>query len=1078
MTNAEILDDFRKFEREEFFVLRTPLLPFSEFERWGEGLEAPRSEGDRLEMALHEDRQCLRQRLRRWVEDPVVREAILVASPDLEESIPVWVDQPDGDRGRRIERALARYFTRMSTRATPFGLFAGNSMGRASDQTRLLLSGRTADRQHVRLDMDYLYALAKALSRDPLLRRNLILEPNSSLYRAAGRIRYVESRLEGRNRTHHLVAIVPTAHLESTLARAAEGATPDALAQPLVDEEISAEEASSFVDALVESQVLVSKLEPKVTGDEQLRDQSRVLREEMGAETLAENLDRIQDSLDQLNAVPPGDSIELYRQASDQLGRLPIKTDLPYLFHVDLTRASPVASLGGEVAAEIARGVDLLRRLRSRDPSTALRRFREAFLDRYETREVPLLLALDEEAGIGFDPADELQADSTPILHGLAFPETPSEGRGARDGRLARLLRQSGQGIPLTGIQLTEDDIGMLASRDPEPLPDAFAALATVAARSEAALDAGRFQVFVEYVAGPSGARLLGRFCHADPILRAAVEEHLRAEERLRPDSVFAEVVHLPEGRLGNVLCRPVLRSHEIVFFGRSGAAAGQRISPEDLFLSVVGDRVVLRSRALGCEIHPRLTSAHNYSWRSMGIYRFLCSLQDQGSVPGLSWDWGTLDEAPYLSRVTAGRIVLSLARWRMSSTELKPIADATGADLFRMVRNWRQIHGIGRLAVLADNDNRLVVDFENVISLESFLQLVVHREEFILKELFPGPDQLVARGPEGHFVSEIVVPFIRTQTPSPSETQPIAPILSREGAPQVSRCFPPASEWLFAKLYTGRMTADLVLREVVRPLLLSLGGEVTNWFFIRYSDPQPHLRLRLRGTPRFLMDEAARYLASLVEPFLSDGCIWRLTLDTYQREVERYGGPEGIELSERLFHVDSDCVLSIVDTLEGDPGLDARWRIALRGVDLMLDDIGFDPMQKLSLLRRARGGLARELGVDRDFERRLDRRFREDRSAVERLFDPAWERDGDLSPGFTLLRERSLLMQPIVSQITALAANGRLTTSLENLAASYAHMHCNRLLRSAHRAQEFVIYDFLERLSESRIARAGRVPR
>src|SRR6202030_2223556 len=36
----------------------------------------------------------------------------------------------------------------------------------------------------------------------------------------------------------------------------------------------------------------------------------------------------------------------------------------------------------------------------------------------------------------------------------------------------------------------------------------------------------------------------------------------------------------------------------------------------------------------------------------------------------------------------------------------------------------------------------------------------------------------------------------------------------------QVRRTFPPGSEWLFAKLYTGTATADRVLRDVLAPLV------------------------------------------------------------------------------------------------------------------------------------------------------------------------------------------------------------------------------------------------------------------
>ena len=42
----------------------------------------------------------------------------------------------------------------------------------------------------------------------------------------------------------------------------------------------------------------------------------------------------------------------------------------------------------------------------------------------------------------------------------------------------------------------------------------------------------------------------------------------------------------------------------------------------------------------------------------------------------------------------------------------------------------------------------------------------------------------------------------------------------------------------------------------------------------------------------------------------------------------------------------------------------------------------------------------------------------------------------------------------------------------ISDLAGSYIHMHCNRLLRSSHRPQEFVLYDLLGRVYESRQAR------
>jgi hypothetical protein len=117
----------------------------------------------------------------------------------------------------------------MASRPTPFGLFAGCSVGTLGAVTRLTVEARSSYQRHTRLDGDYLAALSEALARDPAVRRAVTWRPNSSLYRSAGRIRYAESRLQGKVRSYHLVAVEQTDFLEATLARAGEGASLDTL---------------------------------------------------------------------------------------------------------------------------------------------------------------------------------------------------------------------------------------------------------------------------------------------------------------------------------------------------------------------------------------------------------------------------------------------------------------------------------------------------------------------------------------------------------------------------------------------------------------------------------------------------------------------------------------------------------------------------------------------------------------------------------------------------------------------------------------------------------------------------------
>jgi class I lanthipeptide synthase len=190
-----------------FFALRTPLLAFDELRALSDGLQAPSigedADADQLERALAADRGVLGERLRTTWRQPHVREAVFVASPELDAALE---RSPSGGPADHASRSLAAYVARMAGRATPFGLFAGCSTGTLGSRTRLDLAPRSENTRHTRLDMDLLSALVGALEADPAVRQVLRYRPNSSLYRAGGRLHYAECRVESGGRAYHLVA--------------------------------------------------------------------------------------------------------------------------------------------------------------------------------------------------------------------------------------------------------------------------------------------------------------------------------------------------------------------------------------------------------------------------------------------------------------------------------------------------------------------------------------------------------------------------------------------------------------------------------------------------------------------------------------------------------------------------------------------------------------------------------------------------------------------------------------------------------------------------------------------------------
>jgi len=1069
--------DGADFEPHQFFLLRTPLLPYDELEALGNGLRAPGAIGDpiALQAAIDADRKEWRGWLRDLLSRPEVIEALHIASPGLFEALDEWRRDPDGKKGRRVEESLMRYALRMTTRATPFGLFAGCSIGRIGAANRLQLAPQSSYRRHSRLDMGYLFSLAEELNQDREVRRSLHYRPSTSLYRAAGRLRYAEARYNGKDVDYHLVVVTPDEFVDAALARAGGGATSGditaAVAATDPDGEISVEDAASYVDELIDSQLLVSGLWPTVTGPEAVHGMTEMLERLAvpAATAAAATLRSADQALQDLDRRGLGNDPRRYAEIAAKLEPLPRRADRRRLYQVDLYKPGEL-SLGPNVLDEIAHSIEVLHRVAGPHPVETLEKFSQRFIDRYGMqRFVPLVEAVDDEAGVGL-PATAIGADHSPLLEGLDFSRTdPIEQVtwGPREDLLLEKLLQARSG-GAEEIVIDDGDLDRLATPKRVPLPDSFQAWATIAAANEEAMAAGDFLVWIKTAFGPSGARVAGRFC-ADAEIARAVSAHLRAEEALDPDVIFAEIVHVPSGRLGNIASRPVLRDYEITYLGVSGAPRERQIPVDDLLVTVDGSQIILYSRRLRRRVVPRLTSAHNFSIGSLAVYRFLGLLQAQGVRTGLNWQWRRpFENLPFLPQVRCGRAILKRAQWLVTEEETKDLAARRGADRYAAARRWRERRGIPRRIALGEDDMELLIDLDNALSLDVFLADVKKSADIMLMEFWPDADALAVRGPEGRFFHELIVPFVRQRTPTRRRPRPLPG--------DTERIFPPGSPWLYLNLYTGTATADGVLRDVVAPLVARAleSGAADRWFFLRYNDPQNHLRVRFGGEParlRAILD----WLPELLDPLLRDGRISKWQLDTYEREVERYGGPEAMEISERIFHADSEALLSALEELEGDRGADRRWRLALVGLDRMLDDFGFDLPMRRDLLAQLRHAFGEEFFVGIDLTQQLAQRLRENSDELYSLLTAgALPPEHPLAASLAALDRRSAALAPLVAQLRALEAEGKLAAPIESLVTSYMHMFVNRLIRSDARAHELVLYDLLHRLTMSRLARAN----
>ena len=645
--------------------------------------------------------------------DAQFMEAIYLASPTLHEECCKW-QRGELTEPRKVDKlrsTLARYYTRSTSRSTPFGLFAGCAVAEWGPHSNIELTSETAVR-HTRLDMQFLCALARQLAARPDVYPYLRYQPNSSLYHKGEEIRYVEQQVVAGELVHQISAVAASPHLLEVLAVAQEGVRLPELVAVLAADETEQDDATAFLESLIEAQVLVSELEPSLTGEEFLLRIQAVLTALLVAtpstdlQAIAAVLEETRQQLHALDRSGVNHS-EAYERITANLADLGVPMELGKLFQTDAIHGTiGPATLANSLQPQLLEALEVLTYLTAPAQNPRLDDFTRRFQARYDEREVPLLEALDNESGLSYSKYGENRY--SPLVHDLVRESAEQKEQITRQTPVQRYLYQKLRHAEQARQYTVEITLEELQNQGFQPIAQLLPPSVGVLFRP-----AGAGQVVLESVGGSSAVNLLGRFAHADARIRQLVEQVTRLEQTHNPAVTLAEICHLPGGRIGNILRRPCFRELEIPYLAQSGSPAQTPV--QDLTLAMYGNQLVLRHRDTGQRIVPRLSTAHNYTNQALPVYQFLCDLQTQGIQSHLGFSWSTIASyAKFTPRFTHKTVVLAAAAWQFEPADLQPLLQAAPAELLIHWQTFRALWQLPRFFTLADGDNELLVDADN----------------------------------------------------------------------------------------------------------------------------------------------------------------------------------------------------------------------------------------------------------------------------------------------------------------------------------------------------------------------------
>ncbi|MET9290824.1 lantibiotic dehydratase [Streptomyces sp. NPDC003077] len=836
---------------------------------------------------------------RRWLgavwARPETAEAIEVASPALADQVRAVCDGRlvAPRQVRRAAESLLRYVLRMRHRATPFGLFAGVAPVRFGPVPAGCWG--TEHRAVARPDGAWLSEVITRLEACPELLRRLPVVLNNLCFVRGDRLVVPCRRsyvLAGHKEPGE-VAVRRTAEVEAVRQAARSPLTVGDLADKVADRRPSAgclAVIERVIGELVTHGVLITGLRPPTTVTDALHHVMTQLVA-VGADDLAEvaptvqELRAVRDRLIQYQRARPGAD---RRAATAELARrmtaLCEVTDRPLA--IDL-RGDCVLVLPSVVAREAERAVAALARLTAQPHGPrSWRDYHQRFLERYGPgARVPLLQLVDADRGLGY-PAGFRDA-----LLGKPPPSLTQ-----RDTRLLPLAQQAA----LNGArEVLLDDQAIEALAEPESAqaqpPPHTELTFHLHSGTRDDLVSGRFTLAVVSVSRAAGT-MAGRFLH---LFDARDRDRMAAAYRRLPT---AEADALPV----QVSCPPLYADTETIAHAPAvlprvvslaehpvGGACPVPIAVEELAVSADARRLRLVSLCDGRPVEPRTVNAVEFVNRSHPLARFLSEIATAHTA-ALPFSWGAAAELPFLPRVRVGRSILAPARWHLSAAAL-PGPDASWLHWRNGLTAVRRRLRVPDTVFCGADDRRLYLDLTEPAHLHLLRGHLGRTGHATLQEA-PEP---TAYGWFDGRAHEIVLPLAATRPPLSTPRTAIS-------ADCASGHLPGASPWLYAKIYghPHRQTSLLVTR--LPDLLSTWPGDEPEWWFVRYQDPDPHLRLRVRLPSAHAYGGAAQRVGAWAAGLRRAGLTSRVQLDTYYPETGRYGADPAMAAAETVFAADS----------------------------------------------------------------------------------------------------------------------------------------------------------------------------
>ncbi len=955
--------------------------------------------------------------------DGVFREQILIASKPLYDTMHLFLRDPgklSAKKKRHFFNAIMKYYIRSKTRTTPFGVFSSVGIGGFKKQNQLKLN-ETAFLKKVRVDFGWIIKVVKRVEKE--CPSNLSFKLNHASY-IKGKRAFLNYSTDGKSDE---ISIRATAVFDIVYNNCKELISFIELVQIIKCSypNTSEDRIADYLMELIEKEFLISNLRPPLTVEDQFNyfiEQTEYSRLEV---SFINKLKAIRNMIESYSQLSIGEGETEYMNLYNYINSVE-ESNSP--LQIDLELRDREINLDYKLRKDIGGLASLFTRIATpvQKRSTHLEQYKIKYLEKYGSNcEVLLLEMMDSSMGIGAPISYTNPQNEYFEMNQI----DPNYTESMKNFFLMKYFKAVKHNVP---IVLSEDelkDIQKLEVENQEVPVSLELNFFVKKANDKVAL------YLSPLVGSVDAGKTFGRFSHISKEFKEIIKEANYKEKELKGNESYScELSYIPnEIRLGNVTRNISYRDKEISLFSNGIKSEKNTVKIEDVLIGINNNTFYARNKSTGEILDFGANNMLNIFLAS-NVIRFLLEIPKDGKRDWSLFPWIEIYEGfKYIPEIKYEDIVISTEQWNINRKDLNLLSKYTFEEFKSKFILFRDEFNLPQKIYLVNMDNRLLIDSNDDKTLTVLFEELKKAKEAPIQimALESGEDVLIDNNERAH-ATEIVVPLFKKEKEERSFPKFYAEVNN-------DRIKSPFDEWLFLKLYGKKSREEEIIAFELEQFCSELKQfEGVESFFMRYEDPQPHIRLRFKASKNKLFEVAPRVF-SWVDNLRKKHMISDFVISPYEREVERYGGSKLISMAEEVFYADSRVAESIIKSIRLRENSMDKELIGVISVLNYLEQFGLDFNSQLQLLQH--------YSTDSKYRKEFNKK----RELYLRLCDGKndWEALRDNSEGANLINNlelRSYFVKRYAQLINEMQSQNNLCVNFDAIISSVLHLHCNRL--------------------------------